>query len=721
MEPREQQRLLESARGLEKRGNSDGAAELFIRAGAPEEAARVLSAHRRFDDAGQLLLNYLGVETSKIGQLPPERKKLAFMAAACLSRGREPKRAVDIFLQLGEQNRAAEILSRSGDTVGAAKVLAAPAKATSLGGASLGLRVDHSLNLQAAQKLEASGRHELAIQAYIQLRRPGEAGRVARQIGKMEEAGELFAEGGLAFEAGSCFLQAGNGPKSLDNFCRVSKDHPKYRAAALQAIQVACTLKNVGFQFDHFLTQFIATGPLDAKEMEAFYQLSKLYEQTDFIENAKEVLRKIVASNPRYRDAEDRLYKLAEQTRRTTSAQRKLIEDDAAFWSDQKREPSSPKPTETLPDLPDLPDFPGLRDSPPAKQVKPSSPPKVPIRPTPTPAGAGLAFFRSVDRSIERIGAELVADGGTPGSAVGSTLFEVKSQPSKGPSAASKEKAKTEILSFQPGSTLGERYRLNQKIGQGGMATVFRATDLELGEEIAIKVFNQTIDDEQAMARFRQELKLSRQLSHPNIVRLFDIGSFQGHRYITMELLIGADLKTLFGKPLAIGRGTRYLIQACAALQTAHDIGIVHRDVKPENFFVTEDDALKVMDFGIAKQQQGAGLTVAGMIAGTPEYMSPEQINNFGKVTHSTDIYALGVIAYEMFTGKVPFYNADLMPLLMMHVQQRPPPPRKQNPSIPEDLENIILRLLEKEPSKRFPSCKELAQALTPISDRFAA
>jgi len=156
-------------------------------------------------------------------------------------------------------------------------------------------------------------------------------------------------------------------------------------------------------------------------------------------------------------------------------------------------------------------------------------------------------------------------------------------------------------------------------------------------------------------------------------------------------------------------------VQACRGLQAAHDAGVIHRDVKPDNFFVTESGVLKVMDFGIAKHHAAVGVTVAGSIAGTPQYMSPEQIGNFSAVTPATDLYALGICAYELFTGALPFTHAELVPLLMMHVNQAPEPPRKKNPTVPEELEQIILRLLAKDPARRLPSCAALADELTRI------
>jgi len=273
---------------------------------------------------------------------------------------------------------------------------------------------------------------------------------------------------------------------------------------------------------------------------------------------------------------------------------------------------------------------------------------------------------------------------------------------------------------FALGKTIAGRYRLEQKIGQCGMAMVFKAYDLELEEDVALKVFGAGQTNEVLVARFKQELKLSRQLLHPNIIRLYDIGMHEKHRYISMELLVGKSLKERLREPLEMDTALDYLLQACHGLQAAHDKGVVHRDVKPDNFFITDQEVLKVMDFGIAKQYAAPGVTVAGSIAGTPLYMSPEQISNFSTVSHLTDLYALGVCAYEMFTGQVPFFHADLVPMLMMHVNDAPVPPRTRNPSVPAELDGIILKCLAKDPKQRQQSCRELAQELIAIRDRYA-
>jgi serine/threonine-protein kinase len=266
---------------------------------------------------------------------------------------------------------------------------------------------------------------------------------------------------------------------------------------------------------------------------------------------------------------------------------------------------------------------------------------------------------------------------------------------------------------------LSDRYRFEKKVGEGGMAAVFKAHDLELDEYVAIKIFTREVSDEGAVARFKQELSLSRRLSHPNIIRLYDIGSWHGFRYISMELLLGQDLNNyLVGRPIDFKIALDWLIQSAQGLQGAHDRGVIHRDVKPHNIFVCDDGVVKVMDFGIAKRQSTPGVTVGNLIAGTPDYMSPEQIHGFSSVTHSTDIYALGVVAYQLFTGTLPFMHEELLPLLMMHINDAPPPPRSRNRDIPNELERIILRLLEKKPEERFSTCAALADALQNFRSR---
>jgi serine/threonine-protein kinase len=159
-------------------------------------------------------------------------------------------------------------------------------------------------------------------------------------------------------------------------------------------------------------------------------------------------------------------------------------------------------------------------------------------------------------------------------------------------------------------------------------------------------------------------------------------------------------------------------VQACAGLAAAHDIGIVHRDVKPENCFITKDSRVKLMDFGIAKARDISGLTATGMVAGTPAYMAPEQVLNFSSVTPAADQYSLGIVAYEMFTAARPFRHSEPVPLMMLHTTEPPPPPRTLNPALPVELEQIILRCLEKDPQNRYASCRELQREFERLRSR---
>jgi serine/threonine-protein kinase len=267
-------------------------------------------------------------------------------------------------------------------------------------------------------------------------------------------------------------------------------------------------------------------------------------------------------------------------------------------------------------------------------------------------------------------------------------------------------------VAFGPGLVIADRFRIESEIGRGGMATVFAATDLELDEEVALKVVSgQMVTRElmaDAVARFREELKLLRKLRHPNVVQVYDIGIHAGHRYYTMELLHGRSLASMVGKPLDVRWCIDCLVQVAAGLHAAHQLGVVHRDVKPENLFVTDRSQIKIMDFGIAKSTQRRGQTVQGTLAGTPEYIAPEQITGFSTVGPAADQYALGVVAYQMFTGRLPFDHPEMMPLLMLHLNQAPTAPREIVSTLPRSIDRILLRMLAKDPAERFASCEEV-------------
>jgi tetratricopeptide (TPR) repeat protein len=667
MDAKAREKALDRARGLEKAGQGDAAARLFRDVGAVEEAARVLGSLRRPRDAGQLLLESLGVQPGQVGRLDSAGRKRALMAGIFFGRAGENETAVQMFMALGEQQRAVDLLQKAGDSVGAAKLasmkpgqfetgpLLAPSKATAVGG--------QAVSMTSAQKLEQQGKHEAALQSYVQLKRFADAARMAKALGRKADAAQLYADAGAPFEAAQAYLDLGDTGKALENLCRVPADDAQYRGAAAIAVRLASNLNVLDFRFEHFVGPYVRSGPRDAAELHVFDLLAGLYDAHGFPENAREALQKFLAAQPTHAAARERLARVEEQLRPSAMVARQVLSNADLH---KKRMPS-------LLELGDLPDLPG---------------------------GDSATVLRTDPGLVKKVTApEVIAE----------------AEVLVGEPAGSGPKEK-----FEVGATVAGRYRLEAKIGQGGMATVFRAFDLELEENVALKVFNLEQASEVLVARFKQELKLSRQLIHPNIIRLYDIAAHNGHRYISMELLVGKSLKDRMRQPIEFRTALGYLLQACQGLQAAHDAGVIHRDVKPDNFFVTDDGILKVMDFGIAKQYATPGVTVAGAIAGTPLYMSPEQIGNFSTVTHLTDIYALGICAYEMFTGQVPFFHEELVPILMMHVNNRPVPPREKNPHVPAELDAIILRLLAKDPKQRYQSCRELAQELGAIRDAYA-
>jgi serine/threonine-protein kinase len=266
---------------------------------------------------------------------------------------------------------------------------------------------------------------------------------------------------------------------------------------------------------------------------------------------------------------------------------------------------------------------------------------------------------------------------------------------------------------LREGVLVGGRYRLEARIGSGGSSVVFRAQDQELGDHVAVKVFTTLHYDPESDARLQRELLLARQLVHPNVVRVLELGRSSGFRYLTMEWLDGATLaERLRQGPVPLDEALRYLLEICAGLQAAHDLSIVHRDVKPANCFVQRGGGLKVLDFGIAKVRDAPGLTQTGALTGSPAYMAPEQALDPRAVTPASDIYSIGVVAYELLTSTPPFQAEHPLLLLERHRHELPRPLREVNPDLPPGLEQVVLRCLEKSPAVRFGSCRQLAAAL---------
>ncbi len=269
---------------------------------------------------------------------------------------------------------------------------------------------------------------------------------------------------------------------------------------------------------------------------------------------------------------------------------------------------------------------------------------------------------------------------------------------------------------------LGERYQLQDPIGRGGMATIYRGLDLHMDRVVAIKVLRDVYSsDPKFVKRFELEAKAASALQHPNIVQVYDYGLTDGNYFIVMELVEGTDLRRYLRSRgvLDVDRAVIIAHDVALGLGAAHRRNIVHRDVKPQNILVGRRGAIKLTDFGIAsvyKDMNAERLTTTGMTLGTVQYYAPEQAQG-EIVTPAADVYALGIVMYEMLTGRPPFDGDTPVAVAMQHIQDPPTPPSQLNPNIPQPLEEIILRCLEKEPQMRFRDGSQLARALVMLGD----
>ena len=292
-------------------------------------------------------------------------------------------------------------------------------------------------------------------------------------------------------------------------------------------------------------------------------------------------------------------------------------------------------------------------------------------------------------------------------------------QPDGPSSPVSSETMRLPIRELTTGTTFARRYQVIEELGKGGMGRVYKVFDTEVREKLALKLLNPDIaSDADTIERFRGELRLARAVSHRHICRMHDLGREEetGTYFITMEYIPGEDLKSLIHSigALPVGKAVAIAHQAAEGLAEAHRLGVVHRDLKPQNIMIDREGGARVMDFGIARSVKAKGITGAGVMIGTPEYMSPEQVD--GKEADGrSDIYSLGVVLFEMLTGRLPFEGDTPLSIAVKQKSESPPDPRTLNSQIPEDLGRLILKCLEKEKDKRYRSAEELRDDLARI------
>ncbi|MCJ7580277.1 MAG: protein kinase, partial [Candidatus Aminicenantes bacterium] len=267
------------------------------------------------------------------------------------------------------------------------------------------------------------------------------------------------------------------------------------------------------------------------------------------------------------------------------------------------------------------------------------------------------------------------------------------------------------------GTTFADRYEVIEELGRGGMGKVYRVEDTKINEELALKLINPEVASEKkTIQRFINELKVAHRISHRNVCRMFHLGEDKGTYYITMEYVPGEDLKSMIRmtRQLSIGTAVSIVKQVCLGLTEAHRLGVVHRDLKPSNIMIDRDGNARIMDFGIARLYREKGITEAGIMIGTPEYMSPEQVEALD-VDLRSDLYSLGVILYEMVTGMLPFKGDTSLITAVKHKTETPQDPRTFNTQIPVELSNIILKCLEKKKDKRYQTAEEVLADLSTL------
>lgn len=275
-------------------------------------------------------------------------------------------------------------------------------------------------------------------------------------------------------------------------------------------------------------------------------------------------------------------------------------------------------------------------------------------------------------------------------------------------------RARADAPILQPGDVLGGRYEIERMLGEGGMGAVYKARDRELDRPVALKLIRpEMASNPSILARFKQELLLSRQVTHKNVIRIYDLGDADGVKFISMEFVEGRDLRALIQekKKFSPEEAVETIRQVCQALEAAHGAGVIHRDLKPQNIMREESGRILVMDFGLARTIEGDGMTQVGALVGTMEYMSPEQA--LAKdLDQRSDIFSLGLILYELLTGKMPFKAESALASLIKRTQERAVPVSDHDESIPGALSGIVSRCLERDPNLRYQSANEMLEDL---------
>ena len=675
--------------------------------GRYREAADLLVGARRFEEAGNHYLCELPARLTPVAQLDVVARRAALNAAVCFERCSHIDRAASLFANLGKPRRAAELLKRVG-------------------------RRDDA-------KLVERGRPF-----------PGAIwppGVVSRVLPEERRAADQRVE--IADD----LWRAGRRPEALELLLEIGSDDPEHFDAAPRVVRLAWDLDRWDGRIAAVVLPWLRKTRREV-DVPALYTLGRHLERGSVLDLAEEAYRAVVRLAPAFEDTADRLQALTgaggheqdwlsgadtggsaeawlsggradgdEDGRSTGNVAHAqwLVATDTDERAGPRTDQAGVESWAVLPAVSDLaaprldgdrlPELPSLSDLPAAPEPKTLPPREGTVAPPGPPAEPAAAEVPSSEEPTAEV-------------EISSDSWELRSDEEEAHLARqlSQRSAEIGLGPVEVGAVINGRYRIDGPIGEGGFAIVFRGLDLALQEPVAIKLFTRSGKDENAVARMKEEIRIARRLAHPNIVDTYEFGVWGRAYFITMELMRGQDLRewtTACGGSLPLPLAVRLACQGFDGLGHAHRKGIVHRDVKPQNLFVVDRGrTLKVMDFGIARAAESARLTRTGRIVGTPAYISPERLKRgFRDLSPAADLYSMGVVLYRTLTGMLPFDEPDVALLFREIMQKDPLPPSRVKPGLPTSVDEVVMKLMAKDPNERYASCDEVKRALIRVAD----
>jgi serine/threonine-protein kinase len=647
-----------AARYFERGGSLDRAAASFEKAGELEEAMRVLERESR-SLSGRIRVG--GDESLKDAQ-----RQIDVRRASLLARLGRTAEAAELLLVQGDSARAAELLEKSGEAERAVRSwvdAGQPERALPLLRAAAGLPAEERARVyrqcqrygEAAELFAEGGHAAEAAECWEAAGVPEQAGPLWERAGEMERAGEAFAAAQRWGDAARCYRAAGKLELAAKAYVQV----PDEAAAAACYMAAERPLRAA--------KSFLAAGD----RASATQALQQIAEDSPDFERATLLLVPLLVEEGVYAGALHRLELLRADLSASGS-----IAVERYYWEARALEGEG-----------------RLADAAQAYQRA------VAMRRDHRDASGRLAAVR------ERLQHDGTRDTGRVAVNASGQLTNRMDTPT--PADA------TPLPELREGMVLAGRYRLLGELGRGGMGRVYKAEDRELGGVVAVKTLRSSAFDSVDQERLLREVQICRRITHPHVVRVYDIGRFAGGLFVTMEYLEGRTLDHELREKgaLPLSRVRQLLAQLLSGLEEAHQLRIVHRDLKPSNVFLTADRA-KILDFGIARQEgPDTGLTHTGEVLGSPKYMSPEQIQG-EELDGRSDLYAVGVLTFVMLTGREPFVGRTPSAIALAQLREAPPDIGKLRPDLPEEWRDLLSRLLEKDRERRFASAEETRAAV---------